>query len=213
MLNKERRASDRFVPVGAGVRVSWAPSIGGVDFRSRHPMLTIALHWGTALVLVVAVCAMFLRDAAEDKSLRQVLLEVHRQLGLLVLLAVGWRIARRVRPGLTDHAANMPLLVKWAAHIAHVLLYALLIALPVVGWALTSAHGIKLSLFGAIPLPSLVEADSDLADALSDYHVWLAWGLQALVGAHLAAALWHHFVRRDPVLRAMMPRRSSRRSL
>jgi cytochrome b561 len=162
------------------------------------------------LAIVIAVAAMFLRDASEDKSTRLLLLEVHRQLGLLVLFVVILRIVRRLRPGLTDHATDMPVWARGAAHVAHLLLYALLIGLPLVGWALTSAHGIKLNLLGVVPLPGLVAADSDLADNLSDYHVWLAWGLLALVGAHVAAALWHHFVRRDSVLRAMWPRQQSR---
>ena len=81
-------------------------------------------------------------------------------------------------------------------------------ALPVVGWVLTSAHGISLNLFGVVHLPQLVAADSELADTLSDYHVWLSWVLLALVVMHVGAALWHHFVRRDAVLKAMLPGRS-----
>jgi len=84
----------------------------------------------------------------------------------------------------------------------------LLIALPVVGWALTSAHDIPLSFLGVIHLPKLVAADSELADNLERLHVWLAWGLLAAVAIHVAAALWHHFIRRDAVLDAMLPGRS-----
>jgi hypothetical protein len=60
-------------------------------------------------------------------------------------------------------------------------------------------------LFGAVPMPSLVAPDPDVADALVDFHAWGAWALFALVGAHAGAALWHHFVRRDGVLAAMLP--------
>ena len=175
---------------------------------ARHPAITRALHWGTAVAIVVAVAAMFVRDAVEDKFLRQLLLEVHRQLGMLVLIAAGLRIAARLRTGLTDHAPGMAAALRRMAGAAHVLLYGLLIALPLVGWALTSAHGITVAFLGAVPLPKLVSPDSELADTLSDYHVWLAWGLLAFVGMHVAAAIWHHFVRRDAVLRAMLPSRS-----
>jgi cytochrome b561 len=58
---------------------------------------------------------------------------------------------------------------------------------------------------GVIPLPALVEADSDLADNLTDAHVMLAWSMLALIVMHIAAALWHHYVRRDGVLIAMLP--------
>jgi cytochrome b561 len=190
---------------GGRARVyAWAHAAGVVKLN-RHPLLVIAMHWGTALALIIAVAAMFVRDAIEDNTYRQVLLQVHRQLGLLLLVAAAWRIVVRLRRGLANHAPNMAFLLRWAAGATHVFLYGLLLALPLVGWALTSAHGISLSFLGAIRLPAMVAADSELADALSDYHIWLAWALLALVAAHAVAALWHHFVRRDTVLVAMLP--------
>ena len=111
----------------------------------------------------------------------------------------------RLRRGLADHATDIAPLLRWAAKVAHILLYGVLIALPLLGWAVTSAHGIKLTLLGSVPLPLLLAPDSELADTLSDYHVWLAWSLLVLVVAHVTAACWHHFARRDGVLRAMLP--------
>jgi cytochrome b561 len=172
----------------------------------KHSRLTVALHWGTALALVIAVGAMFLRDATEDAGYRQLLLQVHRQLGLLVLVVALWRVARRFTSRFVQQP-DMTAALRWAATACHIFLYTLLLALPLVGWAMTSAHGIKLKFLGVVQLPMLAAADSELADALGDYHVWLAWGLLGLVGAHAAAALWHHFVRRDPVLRSMLPAR------
>ena len=174
---------------------------------ARHPALTIALHWGSVLVLVVAVGAMLLRDVTEDDGQRALLLQVHQQLSLLLLAAVLWRIGRRLLGGLVNHAPGMARLLRWAAAATHVGLYAVLLALPLLGWALTSAHGMKLNFLGVLPLPALTGADSEFADTLSDYHVWMAWVLLALAGAHAAAALWHHLVRRDEVLSAMLPAR------
>jgi cytochrome b561 len=166
----------------------------------------------TVVAIVAAVAVMFVRDATEDQAWRQVLLEAHRQLGLLVLIGAGVRIAIRLGKGLTDHAPDMAALGRWAAKAAHLLMYGVLVALPLLGWAVTSAHGIALTFLGSVPLPKLLSPDSELADTLTDYHVWLAWSLLALVVAHVAAAVWHHFVRRDQVLRAMMPRGTLRRS-
>lgn len=174
--------------------------------RPRHPALTVAIHWVTVVAIVVAVAAMFARDVLEDRVWRQILLETHRQLGLLVLIAAGVRIAIRLRKGLADHAPDMMALLRWAAKAAHVLMYGVLLALPLLGWAVTSAHGVSLTFLGSLPLPKILSADSELADTLTDYHVWLAWGLLGLVLAHVAAAAWHHFVRRDGVLRAMLPK-------
>jgi cytochrome b561 len=155
---------------------------------------------------------MFVRDATEDRAWRQALLEIHRQLGLLVLLGAGVRVAIRALKGLADHAPDMSAFLRWAAKAAHLLMYGVLVALPLLGWAVTSAHGIALTFLGGVPLPMLVSADSELADTLTDYHVWLAWGLLALIVAHVAAAVWHHVGRRDGVLRAMLPRGVGRRS-
>jgi len=190
----------------ASTRPGPGPSAILESTQHQHPALTVAIHWATVAAIVVAVIAMFVRDAVEDRVWRQLLLEAHRQLGLLVLVVAGVRIANRVRKGLADHAPDMMALLRWAAKAAHVLMYGVLIALPLLGWAVTSAHGVSLTFLGSVPLPKILSADSELADTLTDYHVWLAWGLLGLVVAHVAAAVWHHFVRRDGVLRAMLPK-------
>lgn len=173
---------------------------------ARHPAITVALHWGTAAALVVSVSAMLVRDALEERFWRQLLLEVHRQLGLLVLIAVGIRIVLRLTRGLANHAFDLTRPLRWAAKAGHTVLYAFLLALPLEGWALTNAHGISLSLLGVVHLPALLGADSELADTLADYHVLAAWCLLAFVSMHATAAMWHHYVRRDAVLAAMLPR-------
>ena len=213
MLNRGFQVVQRPVAMRVGMqpatpaqRVQAAPPAPD-EPAARHPALTRALHWGTAVAIIIAVAAMFVRDAVEDKALRQLLLEAHRQLGMLVLIAAGLRIATRLRVGLADHAPDLAAALRRTAGAAHVLLYGLLIALPLVGWALCSAHGISLAFLGVMHLPSLLSPDSELADTLSDYHIWLAWGLLVLVVTHVGAALWHHFVRRDTVLTAMFPSR------
>ena len=212
MLKKEFQSVMRDVSMDvrgrpqASTRPGPAPSAILESAHLQHPALTVAIHWATVVAIVVAVVAMFVRDAVEDRVWRQLLLEVHRQLGLLVLIVAGARIAIRLRKGLADHAPDMMALLLWAAKAAHVLMYGVLIALPLLGWALTSAHGVSLTFLGSVPLPRILSADSELADTLTDYHVWLAWGLLGLVVAHVAAAVWHHFVRRDGVLRAMLPK-------
>jgi cytochrome b561 len=176
------------------------------DLPARHPALTKALHWGGALALAVAVGSMFWRDQLEGSHDRLLLLQLHRQLGLLILVTAVWRTGRFLIAGLPDNAPELGPLLRWAARGTHLLLFAALIALPAIGWAMSGAHGVHLRLLGVLPLPQLVHADPELADTLADVHVWLAWSLLALASAHTLAALWHHFVLRDQVLAAMLPR-------
>ncbi len=177
---------------------------------ARHATATILLHWGTVLAVVIAVAAIYARELTENKGLRQLLLETHRQLGLLILIGLALRLAVRYTKGFADHAGDMHALLRWAALLTHIALYAALLAIPLLGWAASNAHDIKLNLFGVMPLPSLVKADSDFADTLDDYHKWAAWAAGVLVLMHAGAALWHHYVRKDAVLSAMLPRRRSR---
>jgi cytochrome b561 len=176
----------------------------------RQPATTIAFHWGTVVAIVIAIAAIYARDLLEDKTARAVLLDLHRQLGILVLLCVPLRQVARYMAGHRDFSADVHALMRWGARLAHVALYAMLIVIPLVGWAVTSAHGIELRLFGVVWLPALVAPDSDLADDLTDYHAWLAYGLMGLVFVHAVAALWHHYALRDSVLAAMLPGGSRR---
>jgi cytochrome b561 len=81
----------------------------------------------------------------------------------------------------------------------------LLIAVPISGWAASNAHAINLKLFAVMPLPNLVSPNTDLADTLDDYHKWASWAFGVLVLEHTLAALWHHYIRKNSVLVAMLP--------
>jgi cytochrome b561 len=171
----------------------------------QHPAWTRWLHWSSAIAIVACATAGLLREVLEADQLRTLALEVHRQTGLFVLLALGLRLAARARQQLVDHSADMPAWQRMAAQAAHLALYLMLFALPVLGIMVSQAHGAPLRFFGLFAVPTLVEADADRADDLTDYHLWAAWGMLFLVLAHVAAALWHHWVRRDGVLAAMWP--------
>ena len=181
--------------------------------RTSHSGFTIILHWSTVAAILVAVAAVLVRELIEDDAWRVPLMNIHRQAGLFVLVALALRLAVRFTLGLLDVAHDMPRMLRLAAAGAHAALYAMLLALPLLGWATTSAHGVGLKLFGLMRLPALVRQDSDLADVLDDWHVWSAWGLLALVAMHVVAACWHHYVRRDRVLAAMLPLVRPRRGL
>ncbi|MEX8511922.1 MAG: cytochrome b [Leptothrix ochracea] len=174
----------------------------------RHSPWIIAMHWFSALLMGVAAGTVLLREMVEIQSFRILLMDLHRQAGLIILVGLVLRLAIRLRTGMVDYATHASKIMRFAALMAHISLYFMLAALPILGWAVCSAHETSLHLLGLMPLPNITEADADLADTLTDYHVWLAWGMLALVVLHIAAAFWHHLVHRDGVLVAMTPQPS-----
>ena len=91
------------------------------------------------------------------------------------------------------------------ARLTHRLLYVLLFAVPLSGWLMSSARGFPVSWFGFFQLPDLVPKNKVLYQALLTTHGILAWTLGIVATVHLLAALKHHFVLKDDVLRRMLP--------
>ncbi|CAM2197288.1 superoxide oxidase [Paraburkholderia kururiensis] len=167
----------------------------------RYDPVARLLHW----LIVALVCAQFV--------LGWTMPEVHRDtqpVGLIALhLAVGaalvaamvlrivWRLTHRPPP------ANLSPLLNTVSGATHFLLYAALVAVPLLGWANASSRGWAVELLGAIPLPALSATGSSVGHAMGDIHSALAWVLLVLIGMHVGAALFHRFVLKDRVLQRM----------
>jgi cytochrome b561 len=169
--------------------------------------LTIFLHWATLLLILLSAAAIFGRELVDDKAVQGMLMNLHRQAGLLVFILLFLRIMERAFPmnPRVDH--GLPFFLRLMALASHGFIYLLLASLPLMGWALSNARGVDVALLGWVPLPRLVNTDPDLADTLADIHEWAAWALYAVVAVHAGAALWHHYGRKDQVLRTMLPQR------
>ncbi|HEY9133222.1 MAG TPA: cytochrome b [Dyella sp.] len=185
---------------------SLAPEPTATDELPRRPRKVVALHWLTVLCVVLAAAFILTRDEVSGRALRQWLLEGHRHFGLFVLMLFVARVWVRLRVGRLPSDNRLSAPMRMAAGATHIALYGLLFALPLLGWALSNALDKPVHLFG-LTLPALVGADEDLADSLIAWHQDAAWALLVLVSLHIGAALWHHFVLRDGVLRLMLPRR------
>jgi cytochrome b561 len=170
----------------------------------QYGSAAIALHWLTAL-LVVANLGLGLSMVPLPISPRK--LEwymLHKSIGVSVFVLACVRLAlRTVRP--PPPAVTMPDWQRRAATAVHVLLYALLLAVPVSGWIYSSSTGVQVIYLGAIPLPDLVPKDRALAGVLKAVHVSLNATLAALTVLHVGAALKHHFSDHDAVLVRMLP--------
>lgn len=171
-----------------------------------RPRVLVVLHWLTVLFLLLAAAVILSRTQVEGRALRNGLLDVHRHLGLCVLLLFALRIGLRLWLGRLPELGRFPWPMRTAAALTHAALYASILILPLLGWMLSDAQGKPVHFLG-LTLPRLVQPDFDLADQLLVWHQDAAWTLLALTLLHLSAALWHHFVLRDAVLRAMWPGR------
>lgn len=172
---------------------------------ARYNSLTIALHWATALAILLAVCSVLLRDVVEDEYWQGFLLNLHRSMGITILILAIIRLMTRLAT-LSSHVnAQLPKAIRLVAKAGHSVLYLFLLALPFTGWMLTNAQGNTASFFGLFNLPMLVAKNRDLADQLGDFHETGAWVFIAVIGMHVTAALWHHFWRKDQVLHSMLP--------
>lgn len=169
----------------------------------KHHRTIVAIHWLTVLLVIAAFAMVLAREAIEDSDSRRFWLDVHRTIGLLVLALVVVRAGARAIWG-REPVNMLPPAARLMAGLGHVALYGSLMALPLLGWAQSSARSQHFRLFGW-NMPSLIAHDPDMADQLANWHEQLAWIFLALIGLHAAAALWHHYVRRDNVLRSMLP--------
>jgi cytochrome b561 len=189
-------------PVDAAACAERLPVITSPPMRPRSLVLP---HWLTVLFLLLAAAAILVRTRADTRPVRDGLLDVHRHMGLCVLILFALRVVVRLRLGPLPALAPSGWAMRAAAHLTHAALYAAVLVLPLLGWMLSDAQGKRVHFLG-LALPRLVQPDFDLADQLLAWHQAAAWALLALVVLHLSAALWHHFVLRDAVLRGMWPR-------
>jgi len=161
------------------------------------------LHWGTVMAILVGVGSIILRETVEEYSYQTKLLELHRQMGVLVLLFVAIRLQVNYLIDKPKHKP-LPLFLRLCGGVCHTILYSLMITLPLLGIGVTNAHNVKVSFLGLGKLPSLVSADSELANTLTNYHSLESWVLLGAVVLHISSALIHHYVFKDEVLSAML---------
>lgn len=173
--------------------------------RNRYSTVSLTLHWLIAALVVAQVLLIMAHDATDGPISRE-FVNIHKSVGLSILALtlgrIGWRIAHPAIP-LPD---AMPRWQKLAARATHVLFYAVLIAMPLLGWAASSAGGREILWFGLFEWPLLpIGGGRETAGGLMDLHELAAKALYVLIALHVLGALKHHFVDRDNVLHRMIP--------
>ena len=164
-----------------------------------------ALHWLVfALLLAQYIVAITMPNIGRG-TVPGTLINLHMSIGVTILLVIVvrwlWRVDHRVPLATAEMAA-------WEqrfARVTHALIYLFLVIDPILGWANASARDFTIAVFGIVSLPHIVPAKSAIGMQAGGVHTWLGWALLVLIGLHVAAALFHYFVRRDHVLQRMLP--------
>lgn len=174
--------------------------------RNRYSTVSLVLHWGTAAAVLAQILLVSAGDAAETREAATVWRDLHKSVGMTILVLtlarIGWRVANPALPA----PAGTPAWLKFVSKATHWLFYALLLILPLTGWLASSAAGRELGWFGLFDWPLLpVGGGREAAGQFMDIHRLAVKGLYVLIVLHVAAALKHHFWDRDNVLHRMIP--------
>lgn len=171
----------------------------------KYTLPARALHWLTALAIIAAFALGITTDNMEGFSMQKLkLINYHKWIGIAVLLLVALRLLWRLSHRPPALPANMASWEKQVAHLTHIVLYVLMFAVPLGGWLYSSAKGYPVVWLGLVQLPDLMAKNEDVAGLIKFGHKIGAWTLIGLALTHAAAALKHHFIQRDDVLKRML---------
>lgn len=176
-----------------------------LNTRERYGLIAQLFHWVIVVLVIVQFVLGITAHGLPISLERLILLARHKSIGItifvLVVLRLAWRLYSKPPPlPPSPHPFS-----NAAARMSHALMYALLLAMPPVGWLYSSASHLTVAWFGLFSLPNLVGPDKRLANAMLLTHESMAWVLLATVTVHVLAALWHHFLLKDTVLLRMLP--------
>lgn len=168
----------------------------------RFALPSRILHWLMA-VLILAMLFIGIGMVSTTSPGYHRLLAVHKSIGITILVLVAIRLINRLLNPPPPLPSDLPQWQRTLAVASHWLLYALMFALPLVGWAMLSAGAYPIVVFGGLHLPPILPRDAGAYALLRNVHSVLAYLLFATFLLHLGAALFHALIRRDEVLPSM----------
>lgn len=170
--------------------------------HDRFGFIAILLHWLMALI-IIGLIILGLYMTSLPLSVQQLkYYGWHKEYGLLILGLVVFRLFWRLTN--PEPKLLLPCLEKRAAHLTHWALYGFMIFLPLTGWLMSSAAGFPISFFGLCTLPNLIDPNEHLRALFTLLHKWSGYGLMVTICLHALAALKHHFIDKDTILRRMI---------
>ena len=172
--------------------------------RKRFTAPQRLLHWLMAIcILSMLFIGVGMVSTAAPKYLT--LVQIHKPLGIAILVLALIRLALRIYYGAPSLPLDLPEPMKLAAYSSQVILYALMIAMPLLGWGMLSAAAYPVVLFGSVHLPPILPVSASLHTLLWHAHYYLAFAFFAIILMHVAAILFHKLIRRDGVFETMAP--------
>jgi cytochrome b561 len=170
----------------------------------RYGAISQSLHWLIACCLAGMLAMGFLMDEVSGE-LKPWLIGVHKSIGMTLLFLVMVRFVWRLLNVSPSAPETLSPLMQKAAHLAHYVLYGVMVAMPISGWLMSSAFGRSVDYFGWFTIPDMIAKDRYVGMVMKESHEWIAFAMIGLVLAHAGAALYHHYVYKDNVLARMLP--------
>jgi len=170
--------------------------------RTRFAVPQRILHWLMAIcILSMLFIGVGMVSTISAKYLT--LVQIHKPLGIAILVLALIRLVLRLYYGAPALPADLPAPMKLAAELSQYIFYALMIAMPLIGWGMLSAAEYPVVLFGGVHLPSILPVSPSLHTLLWHAHYYLAFAFFGLILMHVSAILFHKLVRNDGVFEAM----------
>ena len=167
------------------------------------------LHWGMAALIAGLLALGFVMTDMPLSPEKLQYYSWHKWAGVSVFALVWLRLLWRVLNPPPAYPSSMSPALQRLAHLGHAALYGLMIVIPLSGWLLSSAKGVQTVWFGVLPLPDLLEKDKELGHLLHEVHETLNLLLLFLLAGHVVAALKHHWIDKDDILKRMLPHGTS----
>jgi cytochrome b561 len=171
---------------------------------AAYSLTARVLHWTTAVLVLIMIPVGVVMTNEWGGPLQDPLYDLHRSIGTALIPLVILRLGYRFTHPPLRLPEDIPPIQQFAAHATHWGLYALLLLQAFVGWLATSAYGAPIMVFGMFQLPPIWDQDRALSERLFVVHGLMGAAIACLAAAHIGAALYHHFVRKDRVLMRMI---------
>lgn len=185
------------------------------DSALRYDSISIGFHWLiAALVILNLIGGLYMGELPRTDPNKMLVVMLHKSTGLTILVLSVLRLVWRLMNPWQALPAEMSPALKAGARTIHVLFYVLLVGIPLTGWSMVSAspRSGPIAWYGLFEWPKLAffanfadEERKALIGSLAETHELLAFLMIALIVLHIGAALYHHYIRRDNILRRMMP--------